>query len=104
MREFRSVTAVMSAACDIQDALGFIEETEAAAVLAAALHASWATSGQSLEDVARALGEVRATVRRTLDAGSLQLLDACVHGARALAAPDQRSIVQLFTSLFRKRA
>jgi hypothetical protein len=104
MAAYSSVTAVMSAACDLQDALGFIGETEAAAELDKALHAPFGTSTAALEDVARALTEVRPTVRRTLDDAALRSLDACIVSARALALPpDRQPIWNTLAALFRKK-
>jgi hypothetical protein len=104
MPAYDSVTGVMSAACDLQDALGFIGETEAAEELDKALHAPFGTSTAALEDVARALTAVRPTVRRTLDEAALQSLDACIVSARALALPpDRLPLWNALAALIRKK-
>lgn len=90
MPEFRSPADVMSAACQLQDRLGFIAESEAASTIEKALFASWGTTSESLRDMARALTDVRPVVRRTLDDEALTLLDATVSGANELAEPASR--------------
>jgi hypothetical protein len=104
MPDYDSVTRVMSAVCDLQDALGFIGETEAASALERSLHESFRTSTAALEDVVRVLAEVRPAVRRTLDARALEKLDACIAGARALTLPPERqSPLSTLAALFGKR-
>ena len=99
-----SVTDVMTAACDLQDALGFIGETDAATELEKSLHKSFRTSTAALEEVARALAEIRPTVRRTLDADALEKLDACIVATRDLALPpDRQGPWAMIGALLKKR-